>query len=149
MTNFFEKFAKESNLIEGEKKVTRDQVYAVEKAIDLPMTMENILFLHSLCGKHIKAEWVGKLRKCQVYIGRYTPPAPEYVHGQMETLVRQLPMMDSWQAHNLFEKIHPFEDLNGRVGRLIWLHKAYQEGYDFSISFLHKFYYQTLSHVEC
>jgi len=32
--------------------------------------------------------------------------------------------MNSWEAHNKFEAIHPFQDLNGKVGRLIWLSKA-------------------------
>jgi Fic family protein len=54
--------------------------------------------------------------------------------------------MDSYEAHVRFEKIHPFQDGNGRIGRAIWLKKALNEGYDYRISFLHKFYYQTLSH---
>ncbi len=143
-------FAKDSNAIEGEIVTTKGQIDAVETVYfqKEELDLKDILALHSLCGRHLKADWVGRFRDCQVYIGDHLPPAPEHVQDQMETFVRQLPMMDSWKAHNLFEAIHPFQDLNGRVGRLIWLSKAVGEGYDFQRSFLHHYYYQTLNHSQ-
>lgn len=56
--------------------------------------------------------------------------------------------MDAWTAHWKFEKIHPFEDLNGRTGRLIWLHKMLQTGDDWFLKypFQQMYYYQTLDH---
>lgn len=66
----------------------------------------------------------------------------------MRAFWRTLPKLDAWEAHNRFQKIHPFEDLNGRTGRLIWLHKAIDEGYTGRIGFLHAYYYATLSRMK-
>ena len=34
---------------------------------------------------------------------------------------------------------------NPKTGRLIWLHKAIEEGYEFKNTFLQEYYYQTLN----
>jgi len=141
-------FMLESNRIEGEDDAHINDVHAVKLALMGFDNTEDILTLHLILGKHLKKDWVGKWRKVQVYVGSYTPPSPKEVKKLMTQYCKDLPDMDSWKAHNEFEKIHPFQDLNGRVGRLIWLQKAVQEGYDFKLSFLHKYYYQTLSHYE-
>lgn len=141
-------FAVESNMIEREDIPTSDQVRAVEIAECGIKTQKDILKLHKLCTAHIKEKWCGKYRDCQVYIGNHIPPKASEVPKLMARFVAQLPMMDSWEAHNHFQKIHPFEDFNGRVGRLIWLSKAVEEGYNYKFSFLHQYYYQTLSHFK-
>jgi Fic family protein len=138
-------FIRESSHIERESERRGDRE-ALEMAIEEPIeSLEDILYLHRLLadGK----SFAGKLRTVQVYVGGHVPPSPENVPRAMEKFIDMYPVMDSWRAHNEFEKIHPFQDYNGRVGRVIWASKAvHEEGYDLSLGFLHKYYYQTLNH---
>jgi Fic family protein len=77
----------------------------------------------------------GALRSEDVYIGkrslgfadaRFVPPPMEHVPGLMDDLVRALgkvssygPLVDAALVHYQFETIHPFQDGNGRLGRLL------------------------------
>jgi Fic family protein len=76
----------------------------------------------------------GEFRDQQVYIGsstlsraRYVPPPAREVHPLMEVLEQyvnqpagQLPkLVNLALVHYQFEAIHPFEDGNGRIGRLL------------------------------
>ena len=57
--------------------------------------------------------------------GRYIPPPPEYIEESIANLVEFIaapnvvPLVASFAAHYQFEAIHPFEDGNGRVGRVL------------------------------
>ena len=153
MTNEqLEQFMRESNWIEGERTVTMDEgtigilhkndLSAAAAFLAEPMTEKSLKKLHYDLseGRPIKR---GEWRDCDVQVGSYIAPEPALVPKQMKTFIRQLPMLDAWEAHNIFEKIHPWQDLNGRTGRLIWLHKM--EG-ETELPFLHRYYYQTLAH---
>ena len=104
--------------------------------------------IHQILGAYLNKPWVGRLRQCDVRVGGYIPPKHLDVLELMTEYVANLADMNSWEAHNEFEKIHPFQDLNGRVGRLIWVSKAIYEGYNFEIPFLQEYYYQTLLKYE-
>ncbi len=134
-----------SNKIEGEDRLNPGDEEAFHFACAGIETLKEILALHHILGKYLKADWVGKWRTCNVRVGMYCPPKHKDVLSQMEKYMTVYPALNSYEAHNQFEAIHPFRDLNGRVGRLIWLSKAVNnEDYDLSIPFLQKYYYQTL-----
>lgn len=77
----------------------------------------------------------GEFRKKDVWIGqrgtgkgdaRYVPPDPLHVPALMENLERFMlnsgtvnSLIAAGMIHHRFEAIHPFEDGNGRVGRLL------------------------------
>lgn len=77
----------------------------------------------------------GEYRKIEVHIGpegssredaRYIPPSPLHIESLMENLVNFLnssttihPLIACALMHHRFEAIHPFEDGNGRTGRLL------------------------------
>ena len=140
-----EKFMLESNRIEGEDRLNPGDISAINMALRNISFIDEILIIHKMLGDYLKKDWVGKFRTCNVRVGSYIAPDYKEVKRLMEKFMLKLPRLDSWTAHNRFQEIHPFQDLNGRVGRLIWLSKAYKkEEYNFEISFLHKYYYQTL-----
>jgi len=142
-------FMRESNRIERERRINPGDLNAARMAINTGIDyLADILNIHSILGRHLNKKWVGKLREVDVRVGPYTPPSHEEVPKLMEKYCADLMFMDSWTAHNEFQKIHPFRDLNGRVGRLIWLARAVEEGYKGTIPFLQMYYYQTLEKFE-
>lgn len=88
-----------------------------------------------------------------VRVGSHVAPpgGPEIVTSiESILLVAQIPDGEGceWMIHNAFEHLHPFMDGNGRTGRLLWAWQMLYNGRDpFSLPFLHRFYYQTLSSV--
>lgn len=102
------------------------------------LTKEFILKLHYLViANTLREELIsqsGKYRTVQVFIGKSVPPKPHEVPNQMTSLLRWYsvnkkklhPLVLASYFHTEFEKIHPFVDGNGRVGRLLMnfiLHK--------------------------
>ena len=134
----------ESNKIEGEDRINSGDLEALKCIINSEICESLIAHVHKILGDYLKVDWTGRYRACRVRVGQYVPPEPYMVPGLMADYFKNLPNLNSWKAHNEFEKIHPFQDFNGRIGRLIWLNKALQEGYNYSIPFLQMYYYQTL-----
>ena len=142
----FARFMTDSNAIEGESGLNPGDLEAAKAFVCGPLSEKTALICHGKLAKHLDVDWAGRYRNCNVRVGQYVAPPHEAVPALMKKFWRALPGLDSWQAHNRFQKIHPFEDLNGRNGRLIWLHKAIDEGYTGRFGFLHSYYYATLGH---
>ena len=80
--------------------------------------------LHNEIGTH-----VGRYREVPVYITNslFVPPPPEQVPGMMRDLIKLVnkntdkldPVALAAMVHHIFVTIHPFEDGNGRAGRLL------------------------------
>lgn len=157
----YEKFMRDSNAIEGEFEnfpmsaygpifrsgsLHPNDIEAVKYAIK--SKGRDIEGIHVIVGQYLNEEWVGRWRLCNVRVGSYRAPDWRQIPDLMKEYWEKFPSLKSWEAHNEFEKIHPFQDLNGRVGRILWLVKALKEGYNFSIPFLQSYYYQTLDRFE-
>jgi hypothetical protein len=59
-------------------------------------------------------------RTGQVYVGDHIPPKASEVPRLMVRFVEWLPSMEADDAYLEFERIHPFMDGNGRVGKIIY-----------------------------
>ncbi|MGQ0696177.1 MAG: Fic family protein [Nitrospiraceae bacterium] len=103
------------------------------------ITHRDVLTLHKiLAGDVMDQGEAGRYRDIQVYVGRYTPPAPQLVSGLMaELLAWWNERAREWSAvissailHYQFEDIHPFADGNGRTGRALALWELYRRGFD-------------------
>lgn len=95
------------------------------------ITKKLILELHRLIVEDTLREdlvsQTGKYRTVQVFIGNSIPPKPHEVPEKITNLLKWYsnnknklhPLVISSHFHVEFEKIHPFIDGNGRVGRLL------------------------------
>jgi len=145
--NNYKQFMIDSNCIEGEDRLNPGDLVAIDYTLATGLEhLNEILEVHRILTLHLEVEWCGKWRTCDVQVGGYTCPSHVFIPSLMDAYINT--KMQSWETHNRFQKIHPFQDFNGRVGRLIWLAKAIKEGYNFTIPFLQKYYYQTLKQGE-
>ena len=128
------------------------------------ITKEFILELHKLVVTNtLKPELnsqIGRYRNVQVFITGvlWFPPKPAEVHQRMTSLLtwytknkkKLHPLILASYFHSEFEKIHPFVDGNGRVGRLLMnfiLHKNKYPMINIPNSIKYK-YYETLEKAQ-
>lgn len=82
-------------------------------------------------------EWfnVGEYKQLPNEVGGMETAPPEKVHDAMQRLLREYnavrrPTLEQIiDFHQRFESIHPFQDGNGRVGRLIMFRECLRHGY--------------------
>lgn len=105
-----------------------------------PITVETILELHALVLDKI-SETAGRFRTRYVHItgAQIEPPPPKQIIALMNEWVSWVqsaenrqkyhPVMRAAIAHHGFEAVHPFEDGNGRTGRLLLNFLLLRDGY--------------------
>ena len=84
-----------------------------------------------------RKEWfvVGDYKRLPNEVGGNETTAPEYVHCEMKALLKEYnskknkSFEDIIDFHQRFEAIHPFQDGNGRVGRLIMFKECLANGH--------------------
>ena len=102
-----------------------------EEQQDLPLSLRLIRQLHSILMDGVRGSDrdPGNFRKHQNQIGRparFVPPPVPHLAGLLDNLEKYLhaecpldPLVKAFIVHYQFETIHPFNDGNGRIGRLL------------------------------
>lgn len=138
-------FIRESNRIEGIGYPTAKEISAHKNFLNLKMI--TIFDIKDFVYKVAKAKIRNK-SGMNVTVGSHFPPpgGPQIEYNLNNLLIRiNIFEIDPYKAHCEYEKLHPFNDCNGRSGRAIWLwqmEKLYLDG--LGLPFLHRFYYQSL-----
>ncbi len=123
-------FLKESNAIEGEysEEAMKDSLQAWRFAhsmlieASIPLDIDLICDIHGILIRNLNRRIAGKIRDCDVWVGGRKCFEPEKIKEQL-SLLCGLPYpkdeeeIKIWHIH--FEGIHPFEDGNGRIGRIL------------------------------
>ena len=120
--------------------------YGLSRIRELPLSLRLIRELHErlLSGVRGEDQRPGEFRRTQNYIGRpgqpieharYVPPPPLMLPEALDDLERSIhadseppPLIKIALTHYQFEAIHPFNDGNGRVGRLLVTLQLHHEG---------------------
>jgi hypothetical protein len=139
-------FVRESNRIEGIKRVTDAEIDAHEWFLKLDELHVGYLeqFVHLVAGAPLRNR-VG----LDVRVGDHIPPGggPNIVHNLEAILyaanARRGSEVHAYHLHHQYETLHPFMDGNGRSGRALWL--WLMGGIKGApLGFLHHWYYQSL-----
>jgi Fic family protein len=97
----------------------------------LPISLRLVRNLHNILLDGVRGadSQPGEFRVFQNQIGRparFVPPPPNYLLDCLDKLEKYLykesvydPLVNAFMVHYQFEAIHPFQDGNGRVGRLL------------------------------
>ena len=110
------------------RNLARVSEYIREKAKSVDINKEIILFLHKMLITAIKDDIAGRFRKQGEYVrvANHIAPAPEQVDSMIDKIISEYNNdHESYfiekisKFHLDFENIYPFNDGNGRIGRVL------------------------------
>lgn len=110
------------------KNLARIMEYLRQKRGQIFLSLDFLLFLHHMLISGISDEIAGRFRQENEYVkvGNHIAPPPEQVDQLLEENIQRFQQnTDQYflekisEFHLQFEHIHPFNDGNGRIGRIL------------------------------
>jgi Fic family protein len=120
------------------KNLARVIVYIRNKSQETEINEELILFLHQMLIGGIDDSIAGRFRKLGEYVrvGSHIAPAPEHVQAMINSIISEYTsnlsnyFLDKITKFHLdFEVVHPFNDGNGRIGRVLMCFQLQRLGF--------------------
>lgn len=120
------------------KNLARVMEYVRGKAMQEALSEQLLLLLHEMLMSTIDESIAGRFRKKHEYVrvGTHIAPAPEHIERMIEQmLIEYTSNHDAYfvdaiaKFHLEFETIHPFNDGNGRIGRVVINYQLFRWGY--------------------
>ena len=124
------------------KNLSRVIKYIRNKALEADLDKAMILLLHQMLISNIDDNIAGRFRQSGEYVrvGSHVAPAPEHVERLIEdALIRYSSDLESFfsdkiaRFHLDFETVHPFNDGNGRIGRVLINYQLERHGFPWII----------------
>ena len=106
--------------------------HATDKITETHIKQLHLILKTNTSDSHKPWFAVGDYKRLANAVGEEETAQPEEVHKKMKTLlatyhaIKKIQFDDILDFHVRFERIHPFQDGNGRVGRLIMLWQCLQ-----------------------
>ncbi|MBI5799084.1 MAG: Fic family protein [Candidatus Yonathbacteria bacterium] len=153
-----ERFVTEREIFEA-KNLARVVEYINKKAKEQELTLDVILALHKMLISNISDDIAGRFRRDNEYVrvGSHIAPAPKEVIGLLEKMLAEYNAASHEniikriaKLHLTFEYVHPFNDGNGRIGRVISNYLLIREGFvPVNIKFIdRKMYYEAFKEFD-
>ncbi len=110
------------------RNLARVNEYLKKKHGAIPLNLDFLLFLHHMLMTGISDAIAGRFRQENEYVkvGQHIAPSPEHVDNLLEANIENYQTdSDTYflekiaRFHLKFENIHPFNDGNGRIGRIL------------------------------
>lgn len=120
------------------KNLARIISYIRDKSQETEINKESVLLLHQMLIGGIDDMIAGRFRKTGEYVrvGTHIAPAPEHVERRVEEILLEYTsdltdyFLDKIAKFHLdFETIHPFNDGNGRIGRVLMCFQLQRLGF--------------------
>ena len=120
--------------------IAKAELYTFELDIDVEISTTLVLEIHKIAFEQLY-DWAGKWRTTEVSVGQLIPPKPTFVLQAMYQFLDNLNFKISISktendhieclvyAHYEFIRIHPFNNGNGRTGRILMNLIALKFGY--------------------
>ena len=122
-----DRFISEREIFEA-KNLARVMEYLRQKQGSIFLSLDFLLFLHHMLITGISDDIAGRFRQENEYVkvGNHIAPPPEHVDRLLEENIEKFQQnVDGYflekicAFHLQFEHIHPFNDGNGRIGRIL------------------------------